>query len=247
MAALNAKPVRLLIPDMVKDMGINPGDMFSREQALQWFKGHYPNIKEGTVSAHLIRFSTNTPTRLHYSVKSDGSEDLLFKVDGRHFRLYEPRKDPVPITDSNPKPEGVSADRQTEDESSEFAYEHDLRDYLARNLQLIEPGLKLHEDQGVTGVEFPVGGRFIDILAVDKAGNYLVVELKVSKGYDRVVGQLLRYMSWIEEHQADPGQTVRGVIIAKEISQDLRLACKRLPDIRLFEYSLSVSLKSVAL
>ena len=247
MAALNEKPVRLLIPDMVKDMGIKPGDMFSREQALQWFKGHYPNIKEGTVSAHLIRFSTNAPTRLHYSAKSDGSEDLLFKVDGRHFRLYEPGKDPVPITASNPKPEGVSAERQAEDESSEFAYEHDLRDYLARNLQLIEPGLKLYEDQGVTGVEFPVGGRFIDILAVDKAGNYLVVELKVSKGYDRVVGQLLRYMGWIEEHQADPGQTVRGVIIAKEIPQDLRLACKRVPDIRLFEYSLSVSLKPVAL
>jgi endonuclease len=245
MAALNEKPVRLLIPEMIRDMGLKPGDAFSRDDAINWFKSHYPNIKEGTVSAHLIRFSTNAPTRLHYSARP-GAEDLLFKIDGSHFRLYEAGKDPLPITQANPKPESVSAHQQSEDDSSEFAYEHDLRDYLARNLHLIEPGLNLYVDDGVTGVEFPVGGRFIDILAIDKAGNYVVIELKVSKGYDRVVGQLLRYMTWIEEHQADPGQTARGVIVAKEISQDLRLACKRITGVQLFEYALSVTLKPVA-
>ena len=88
---------------------------------------------------------------------------------------------------------------------------------------------------------------FVDILAVDKSGNYVVVELKVSRGYDRVVGQLLRYMAWIEKNQADPGQSVRGVIIAKDISEDLLLACSRISSVRLFEYSLSVSLKPVGL
>ncbi len=88
---------------------------------------------------------------------------------------------------------------------SEFAYEHDLRDYLARNLHLIEPGLTLYEDEGVTGIEFPAGGRFVDILAVDSAGGYVVIELKVSRGYDRTVGRPLRYAGWIEMHHADPG------------------------------------------
>lgn len=73
----------------------------------------------------------------------------------------------------------------------------------------------------------------------------MVIELKVSKGYDRVVGQLLRYIAWIEKHQADPGQSVRGVIIAKEILADLKLACSKIPCIQLMEYSLSVTLKSV--
>jgi endonuclease len=29
-------------------------------------------------------------------------------------------------------------------------------------------GLRLYEEEGITGVEFPVGRRFIDMLAVDK-------------------------------------------------------------------------------
>ena len=95
-------------------------------------------------------------------------------------------------------------------------------------------------------MEFPVGGRFIDLLAVDSSGNYVVIELKVSKGYDRVVGQLLRYVNWIKINQADEGQSVRGVIVAKNISEDLRLACAGLPDVALAEYELAVSIKPIA-
>ena len=82
---------------------------------------------------------------------------------------------------------------------------------------------------------------------VDVTGGYVVIELKVSKGYDRVVGQLLRYLSWIKKHHAEPGQRVRGIIIAKQISEDLRLACSELPSVSLFEYELSVSVRQVAL
>jgi RecB family endonuclease NucS len=95
-------------------------------------------------------------------------------------------------------------------------------------------------------VEFPAGGRSIDILAVDLQGSYVVVELKVPKGYDRVVGQLLRYIGWIEQHHAEANQSVRGVIVAKEVSNDLRLACRRVQGVRLFEYKLSVALTAVA-
>ena len=121
-----------------------------------------------------------------------------------------------------------------------------LRDFLARNLYLLEPGLTLYTDEGITGVEFPVGGRFIDLLAVDTSGDYVVIELKVSKGYDRVVGQLLRYMNWIKMNQADEGQKVRGVIVAKNISEDLRLACAGLPDVALAEYELEVSIRPIS-
>lgn len=245
MPALNDKPVRLLMQEMAADMKLGPNQVFTREQAVSWFKQKYPNIKEATVAAHLIRLSTNTATRLHYSPRADGSDDVFFKIDARHFRLYQLGKDPLPITEANPKVEPLQPVDAGPAESSEFAYEHDLRDFLARNLHLIEPGLKLYQDQGVSGVEFPAGGRFIDILGIDHQGNYVVIELKVSKGYDRVVGQLLRYMAWVEKNQADPGQSVRGVIVAKEISEDLQLACSKINGVQLFEYSLSVSLKPV--
>jgi Endonuclease NucS C-terminal domain len=93
---------------------------------------------------------------------------------------------------------------------------------------------------------FPAGGRFIDILALDAKRRLVVIELKVSRGHERVIGQILRYMAWIEKNQAEPGQGVRGVIVAREISEDLKLACGYLPNVSLFEYQLAVSLKSVA-
>ena len=59
--------------------------------------------------------------------------------------------------------------------STEFAYEADLRDYLAGNLILIgkqlELDLVLYKEPGITGTEVPVGGRFIDILARATTGD----------------------------------------------------------------------------
>ena len=246
MAALNDKPVRLLMHDMIASMGLTTGQTFTREQAVQWFAEHYPNVKQGTVAAHLIRLSTNVQTRLQYSPRADGSDDKFFKIDSSHFRLYEPGRDPTPISALTPITDDMPG-TSPPGGSEEFAYEHDLRDYLARNLHIIEPSLKLYSDEGITGVEFPVGGRYIDILAVDHAGGYVVIELKVSKGYDRVVGQLLRYVSWIKKNHAEPGQSVRGIIIAKQISEDLLLACTEVPSVTLYEYALSVSVKQVAL
>lgn len=245
MATLNEKPVRLLMHDMIASLGLTPGQPFTREQAVQWFAENYPNVKQGTVAAHLVRLSTNVPTRLQYSARADGSDDKFFKIDSSHFRLYEPGRDPTPISELSPVVEEPS--EVTSEGSDEFAYEHDLRDYLARNLHIIEPALRLYTDEGITGVEFPVGGRYIDILAVDQAGGYVVIELKVSKGYDRVVGQLLRYVSWIKKNHADPGQGVRGIIIAKKISEDLRLACSEVPSVSLYEYALSVAVKRISL
>jgi endonuclease len=247
MAPLYDRPVRELMREMVGELGLRTGEVLTRDRVFEWFRSRYPLVKEGTIAAHLLRMSTNAPSRLHHTLRADGSDDLFFQIDARRFRLYDRAQDPTPIAPGAPTgPDDTEkeVDRVIA-EASQFAYEHDLRDYLARNLHLIEPGLTLYSEEGVTGVEFPVGGRFVDILAVDRVGNYVVIELKVSKGYDRVVGQLLRYMSWIEKHHANPSEGVRGVIVAKEISEDLRLACARISDVRLFEYSLSVTLRPV--
>jgi hypothetical protein len=254
-----AKPVRQLMRDeMVPALAPDPEKVLTKTQAISWFQAHYPKIKEATITAHLIRLSTNAPTRLHYSARP-GDDDVLFQIDGSHFRRYDPKNDPTPITRASGTPsrnrdgDGDDGDDEAIDArpaqpvaGSEFAYEHDLRDYLARNLHLIAPGLRLYEDdEGVRGTEFPVGGRFIDILAVDASNSYVVIELKVSRGYDRVVGQLLRYVAWIQKHHADPGQAVRGVIVSRTITDDLRLACSALPMVELFEYELSVTLQRV--
>jgi len=241
------KPTRILARDFVKDTNLIKGNIFTRKDFIDWFAAKYPNIKKVTLNAHLTLLSVNAPSRIHYNASTSGESDLFFQIDGSRFRLYDKDIDPPPIY----KIEDDSAKREfiedSEDilESNEFAYERDLKNFLSKNLSLIESGLRLYEDDGITGVEFQVGGRFIDILALDKNNNYVVIELKVSKGYDRVIGQLLRYIAWIEQNQAEPNQKVRGVIIASNISEDLALAASKITDVEMFEYQLSVTLKKV--
>jgi hypothetical protein len=250
--ALYDKPVRVLMREMVPNLGLTTGQIFTKSDAIAWFKTHYPLVKQGTIAAHLIRLSTNNRNRLHYNSRNDGSDDLFFQIDPSHFRLYQSQTDPTPITDSTPSESSLPPQTLEEDQGgneSKFRYEDDLRDYLAINLHLIEPGLRLYSDEDgeVTGVEYPVGGRFVDILAVDATGGYVVLELKVSRGYDRAVGQLLRYMTWIEQNYAEEGKKkVRGIIVARKISDDIRLACARIADVQLFEYSLSVALTPIS-
>jgi endonuclease len=247
------KPTRTLMRQMVSEMPITPGKVVTREAVLNWFATHYPKIKEGTVAAHLIRLSTNAYTRRYYFPKPS-EDDVFFQLDGSHLRLYDPATDPPPIQRETPilgdGPKAVRPQTEPNDEDEEsnptaFAYESDLKNFLSKNLHVLEAGLKLYEEEGITGVEFPAGGRFIDILALDHSGAYVVIELKVSRGYDRTVGQLRRYMGWVTLNHAAPGQAVRGIIVAREISQDLILACSGLSDVELFEYEMSVLVKKV--
>ena len=238
------KATKFLMQDMAEEFALLPGQSFSRDEVMDWFESNYPKIKKGTLTANLIRLSVNAPSRFHHSPKP-GEDDVFFQIDSGHFRLYDPANDPTPIyTATDPTPEPPD-NKQAATGSEEFAYERDLQNYLVKNLHLIKPGLKLYEDDEIRGIEFPAGGRFIDILAVDSDGALVVIELKVSRGYDRVVGQLMRYMAWIAKNQAEEGQKVRGIIIAREISEDLVMACSLLPNAQLFEYQLSLSLRQI--
>jgi len=244
---LYPRPVRELMKDAAKELGASVDRPVQRQQFIDWFQEKYPKVKKGTVNAHLLRMSVNAASRIHYSPREDGSDDLLYQLGPRSFRLYNPETDPAPIgapSDDLEEDEGINDDLRL-GEASTFAYERDLRNYLSKNLGVIESGLQLYEEEDIRGIEFPVGGRFIDLLAVSGEGALVVIELKVSRGYDRVVGQLLRYMGWIEKNLAEDAQAVRGMIVANEISEDLKLACSRVSGVGLFEYELAVQVSRI--
>lgn len=254
------KAVRYLLHDMVTAFDLKPGQVFTATKAVEWFHEHYPKLSSVGIRADLAKASTNDKSRLHYgNLKPE--DDLLFKVDSGQFRLYEPDRDPTPIrslvpgdvereqehqAEAQAEEAETSADAATVAGATEFLLEKDLQNFLARHLERIEPGLRLFEDaDGGRGVEYDAGGRRIDILAVDRNNAFVVLELKVSKGYDRVVGQLLRYVNWVRQNLAEPDQRVRGMIVCRSMSDDLKLACSSIPDIELFEYQLSVSVTKV--
>lgn len=131
-------------------------------------------------------------------------------------------------------------------EETSFAYEEDLRDYLSNNLSVIESGLKLFKgENGVEGIEYPIDteNKRIDILALDKNNIPVVIELKVSRGYEKVIGQCLYYKNRVRQVLSSP--RVRIVIIAREIAPQLKVAVEDLPDVELFEYKLSVKLERI--
>ena len=251
------KPTRELMHEFAAQK-LTPGQVFSRKDAIRWFAEHYPDIKNNTVGFHVDGMSVNSPLRRHHpSIKPDAGFDLFFKLGPREFRLWDPDRDPAPRYKVDLDADIENRVAETDDfvdetlekediGSRKFAFERDLQNYLVQNLGLLEPGLKLYEDEdGVfTGVEFPAGQRHIDILAVGTDDAYVVIETKVSRAYDRVVGQILRYMGWVRENLAG-NTSVRGIIVASEISEDLILATSSVENIRLVEYEISFSLKSV--
>jgi hypothetical protein len=121
---------------------------------------------------------------------------------------------------------------------SSFAYEADLRDYLAINLGIIEKGLVLYKSGEKDGVEYSVdtNNKRIDILAIDKDNVPVIIELKVNSGYERVIGQCQYYKNKIKSlFNVDKA---RVVIIAKEITDYLKTASLDLEGFELFEYEL---------
>jgi endonuclease len=224
---------------------LKPGQTIEREQIVKWFKEKYHKIKSNTVGCHIIKFTTNHKTRIHYGARPQ--HDMLYQLPNKLLRLYDGEKDPKPIYSDEDVTEPDADEKEPEIASSEFAYESHLRDYLKNNLHKIEQGLHLYtdeEDENITGIEFDAGGKRIDILAIDKDEDFVVIELKVSKGYEKSLGQLLRYKGWVRKNLAD-GQKVRGIVIAKEISEDLKLAASETADIDLFEYDLKIDLRKM--
>ena len=236
---------------------LTPGQTFTRQDAATWFSTHYPKIRPTTVTMHVAGMTTNEPRirKHHPHIRPGANWDLFFKIAPGMYRLWDSQSDPPPeypeSSSAGPASEesrtGDDADEENEEQlgGKEFACERDLKNYLAKNLGAVEPGLKLFQDEGFDGVEYPAGGRFIDILAVDPAENFVVIELKVSRGYDRTIGQLLRYMAWVKANLAE-GKKVRGVIVASDITEDLRLAASPISDVTMIEYELALCLRPVS-
>lgn len=136
-------------------------------------------------------------------------------------------------------------DREEEEEGPYFSLEYQLRDFLAANLETVQINgnrLKLYNDDKGSGVEYPTSVGPVDILATANDGAFYVFELKRANGADRAIGQLARYMGWVKQNLG-LSKDVHGVIVARNISEQLRFARTVVPNIHLFEYQISFTLR----
>jgi hypothetical protein len=162
-----------------------------KDLEIEWDKPYTSSLKRGYVVALLEKHGLldEFKTRYWSLGNTPGGETRR----RRYLRLKDQYEDWLK--------EGNEGEIDEEDETGQaFAAETDLRDFLAKNLNCIEAGLTLYKTAERSGVEFPVDDGRIDILAVDQKGRYVVIELKLGKGRNKAIGQLLYYMGWVDKN-----------------------------------------------
>ncbi len=131
-------------------------------------------------------------------------------------------------------------------EPATFALEQHLENFFIQNWQHTELGRSYDiftEDGEVAGRQYSTDTGYIDILAISKdRQTLLVVELKKGRTTDAVAGQVLRYMGDVKEELAEPGQSVKGAIIALDNDLGTQRALSTVSNIAFYQYHIHFSL-----
>jgi restriction system protein len=144
------------------------------------------------------------------------------------------------------KPPTLSHSDEAVEDPAVFALEKHLEEFLVSNWQNTVLGKNYDiftEDDELVGQQYPSDTGPIDILAISKDQNtLLVVELKKGRTSDVVVGQVQRYMGYVKDELAEPHQTVKGVIIALEDDLRLQRALSVTTNIEFYRYQVNFNL-----
>jgi len=198
--------------------------------------------KENSISAHLIGLSVNhSSSRHHPSLRSHA---FLFSLGGGRYRRWNPAQDGTwEVTDEGVRlvdpSEEVEEDVEGPDTvtaDTSLSLERDLERNLVVDLGRLESGLRLYQEGDISGRQLYTGvvGR-IDMLCIDQNDDFVIVELKAGRVDDRVCGQVLRYMGWVQENLAG-NREVRGIIVANEFTESLKYAAIAMPHVALKKY-----------
>lgn len=94
--------------------------------------------------------------------------------------------------------------------------EADIRDFLAERLDLVEPGLQLISKEYPLQNPDGASGR-IDILARDRFGNLVVIELKKSDAAARTaLNEVLKYLALLQSQKRLQPEQLRCVLVSTD-------------------------------
>jgi RecB family endonuclease NucS len=162
---------------------------------------------DDSISIHQNRLvkPTNYMVKSRFSIKQKGNQLVLMA------RKSKPTETLTIIFDS--VDDICSYDLDVTNDLRLAGSERDLNDLLMQDLSMIESGLKpLNQQQ-----EF--GKGIADIIAEDRDGNPVVIELKRREADYACVSQLQRYMKQIEKLR---GRMPRGILLAPSIRPKAR-------------------------
>ena len=215
----------------------------TKAQVVSWVAEHYGSeaFNPSTFSMQLARSCVNVTS----AIDSSAPKILFYNRADRTFTRSSPEQRAdfdkrYRSKDRHDHPTELS-ENPNADVDSRFALESHLRDYLARNLGILEKDLSLWTGEIGTSVEFAVEGRRIDILAKDHLGTPVVIELKLSKGHEKTLGQALYYRAKLKQI-LNVGR-IRIIMVAAEISEELKIASTEINDVDLFSYALTMQVE----
>jgi len=261
---MNSRP---FVWQMVKEAVEKLGGKTSYTEIKRYIFDTYGDVNENTITCQIIVCTVNHTSRIHYPENkkpriSNIQYDFLFTTGRGQVELYDPEEHGVWEIKRDEygklvvSQTGIEEIPNSEYESCVdekemfFPVESHLRDFIAQNIETIQVNghnLKLFsDDNGRDGIEYPTDVGLIDILAIDENNDFIVFELKLSKGIDKALGQILRYMGWVKANLAGE-KAVKGVIVAKAIDQKLKYATSITPGISLFEYEMNFKIQQVSL
>jgi len=130
---------------------------------------------------------------------------------------------------------------------SVFGLERHLHDFMHDNWNATSLGqewdLFTRDGEPDAGYEFPTSVGRIDLLARHRSDpRWLVIELKRDRTSDRVIGQVLRYMGWVHENLAESGETVEGMVVARQGDRALHYAISAVPGLSFMTYQVDFRL-----
>jgi restriction system protein len=201
------------------------GAELQHQRKVKWYKEKIPRNK---MSEDLRNSSGSIGTICNITKYEDEIKDL---IDG---------KGPAVITTND----------ETIEDPSVFAMEKHLEEFLVKNWHSCElsKDYDIYEEDGeLIGQQYETDSGHLDILAISKdKKTLLVIELKKGRTSDVVVGQILRYMGFVQDELAEPEQVVKGLIIAFDEDYRLKRALSMTKNIDFYCYRISFSLNKVA-
>lgn len=206
------------------------------------------------VSDYEYKKDTDLPHRRHVKWypnkinRSDMSQDLKYSTGsiGTISRISKYAQEIEKLIGGD-VPQVIYSNDESVEDPTVFALEKHLEDFLVQNWQYTELGKRydIYEEDGeLIGQQYQSDTGPIDILAISKdKGEILVIELKKGRASDVVVGQIQRYMGYVQDELAEKNQKVRGTIIAFEDDLKLQRALSVTQNIDLYTYKIQFSLE----
>ncbi|MBS3967316.1 MAG: DUF1016 family protein [Truepera sp.] len=204
------------------------------EQIKQAINTKYPGQwKAATIQAHLYACVANNPKAY---IHHPWARKFLYRNADGTFELYsEERHGPNEWA----PPEGEDEiEPVSELAETSISLERDIEDHLIQHLNTLEKGLKFVARQFKTDV-----GR-IDILAEDKEGYRVIIEVKVGEVKDSAVGQIARYLGWFTKLDR---KSPRGMLVAAEFPEGVRYAATAVSGLTLHAYRVSFSFETATI